>query len=163
MIPAHEQANLVARREVSPVELCEAAIERIEKLDHRIGAFITVASEQALEAARSAESRAISGKLLGPLDGVPVGIKDIESTAGIRTTSGSRRTCIGSLSRLRKSMSLAPEYLKKLVLVFVEELPGFEFFVQQSRVYIAVPNLEEQFFDSQTGVHRHAITDFHTA
>lgn len=90
MIPAHEQANLVARREVSPVELCEAAIERIEKLDHRIGAFITVASEQALEAARSAESRAISGKLLGPLDGVPVGIKDIEATAGIRTTVGSR-------------------------------------------------------------------------
>ena len=60
-------------------------------------------------------------------------------------------------------MSLAPEYLKKPVLVFVEELPGFEFFVQQSRVYIAVPNLEEQFFDSQMGVHRHAITDFHTA
>jgi Asp-tRNA(Asn)/Glu-tRNA(Gln) amidotransferase A subunit family amidase len=90
MIPAYEQAKLVARREVSPVELCEAAIERIEKLDHRIGAFITVASEQALEAARAAESRAISDNLLGPLDGVPIGIKDMEATAGIRTTVGSR-------------------------------------------------------------------------
>lgn len=90
MIPAYEQANLVAQREVSPVELCEATIERIEKLDHKIGAFITVASEQALEAARSAESRAISDNLLGPLDGVPIGIKDIEATAGIRTTVGSR-------------------------------------------------------------------------
>lgn len=90
MIPAYEQSNLVARREVSPVELCEAAIERIEKLDHKVGAFITVASEQALEAARSAESRAISDNLLGPLDGVPIGIKDIEATAGIRTTVGSR-------------------------------------------------------------------------
>ena len=90
MIPAHEQANLVARREVSPVELCETAIERIEHLDRRIGAFITVASEQALEAARASESRAISGNLLGPLDGVPIGIKDIEATAGIRTTVGSR-------------------------------------------------------------------------
>ena len=90
MIPAYEQANLVARRGVSPVELCEAAIERIEKLDHKVGAFITVASEQALEAARSAESRAISDNLLGPLDGVPIGIKDIEATAGIRTTVGSR-------------------------------------------------------------------------
>ena len=59
MIPAHEQANLVARREVSPVELCETAIERIEYLDRRIGAFITVSSEQALEAARASESRAI--------------------------------------------------------------------------------------------------------
>jgi Asp-tRNA(Asn)/Glu-tRNA(Gln) amidotransferase A subunit family amidase len=90
MIPAYEQAKLVARREVSPVELCEAVIERIEKLDHRIGAFITVASEQALEAARASESRATSDNLLGPLDGVPVGIKDIEATAGIRTTVGSR-------------------------------------------------------------------------
>ena len=45
MIPAFEQANLVARREVSPVELCEAVIERIGKLDHKVGAFITVASE----------------------------------------------------------------------------------------------------------------------
>jgi Asp-tRNA(Asn)/Glu-tRNA(Gln) amidotransferase A subunit family amidase len=89
MIPAYEQAKLVARREVSPVELCEAVIERIEKLDHRIGAFITVASEQALEAARASESRATSDNLLGPLDGVPVGIKDIEATAGIRTTLGS--------------------------------------------------------------------------
>jgi len=89
MIPAYEQAKLVARREVSPVELCEAVIERIEKLDHRIGAFITVASEQALEAARASESRATSDNLLGPLDGVPVGIKDIEATAGIRTTVGS--------------------------------------------------------------------------
>jgi Asp-tRNA(Asn)/Glu-tRNA(Gln) amidotransferase A subunit family amidase len=90
MIPAYEQAKLVARREVSPVELCEAVIERIEKLDHRIGAFITVASEQALEAARASESRATSDNLLGPLDGVPIGIKDIEATAGIRTTVGSR-------------------------------------------------------------------------
>jgi Asp-tRNA(Asn)/Glu-tRNA(Gln) amidotransferase A subunit family amidase len=89
-IPAHEQANLVARKEVSPVELCEAVIERIEKLDHRVGAFITVASEQALEAARNAESRVMSNNLLGPLDGVPIGIKDIEATAGIRTTLGSR-------------------------------------------------------------------------
>ena len=89
-IPAHEQANLVARKEVSPVELCEAVIERIEKLDHRVGAFITVASEQALEAARNAEIRAMSNNLLGPLDGVPIGIKDIEATDGIRTTLGSR-------------------------------------------------------------------------
>lgn len=89
-IPAHEQANLVARKEVSPVELCEAVIERIEKLDHRVGAFITVASEQALAAARNAEIRAMSNNLLGPLDGVPIGIKDIEATDGIRTTLGSR-------------------------------------------------------------------------
>ncbi len=64
---------------------------------------------------------------------------------------------------VRESTSSALEYVKKLVLVFVEELPGFEFFMQHSRVYIAVPNLEEQFFDSQTGVHWHTIANFHAA
>ncbi len=88
--PAREQAKLIADRAVSPVELCEATLERIERLDGKIGAFITVAAEQALAAAKAAESAVMSGKPLGPLHGVPIGIKDIEATAGIRTTVGSR-------------------------------------------------------------------------
>lgn len=89
-LPARQQAALIARREISPVELCTATLERIEQLDPELGAFITIASEQGLKAAKQAEGRAMSGNLRGPLDGVPIGIKDIEATAGIRTTLGSR-------------------------------------------------------------------------
>ncbi len=89
--PAREQAQLIAAGDVSPVELCSAALERIEERDPQIGAFITVAREQALDDARRAEARTRTGDLFSPLDGVPIGIKDIEATAGIRTTLGSRR------------------------------------------------------------------------
>ena len=90
MLPAREQARLIAEREVSPVEICQAALARIEKLDPAIGAFITVAADQAMKAAKAAEIAVMAGDDLGPLHGVPVGIKDIEATAGIRTTVGSR-------------------------------------------------------------------------
>ena len=89
-LPAREQAKLVASRDISPVELCQAVLERIEQVDPKLGAWITVASEGALTAARKSEERARIGALLSPLDGVPIGIKDIEATAGIRTTLGSR-------------------------------------------------------------------------
>lgn len=89
-LPAREQAELIASRKVSPVELCAATLERIELLDPKLGAFITVSSEQAQDAAKAAEARALSGDLRSPLDGVPIGIKDIEATTGIRTTLGSR-------------------------------------------------------------------------
>lgn len=89
-LPAREQARLIAKREISPVELCNATLERIDRFDPKIGAFITVANEQALDAARAAETEVASGRLRGPLHGVPIAIKDIEATAGIRTTVGSR-------------------------------------------------------------------------
>ena len=90
LLPAREQARLIAERKISPVEICEASLARIERLDPAIGAFITVAADQAMEAARAAESAVRAGDELGPLHGVPIGIKDIEATAGIRTTLGSR-------------------------------------------------------------------------
>ena len=89
-LPAREQARLVREREVSPAELVEATVRRIERLDGPIGAFITVAAEQAMDAAKKAEQAVTSGAELPPLHGVPITIKDIEATAGIRTTMGSR-------------------------------------------------------------------------
>ncbi len=89
-LPAREQASLIARRELSPVELCEATLARIEQLDPKLGAWVSVAPDQAIAAARETERRAMSGALAGPLDGVPIGIKDIEATAGLKTTLGSR-------------------------------------------------------------------------
>jgi aspartyl-tRNA(Asn)/glutamyl-tRNA(Gln) amidotransferase subunit A len=76
-------------RELSPVEVTRRYLERIERLDGRLHAYITVTADLALMAARAAEARASHGALRGPLDGIPVGFKDLLDTAGIRTTAGS--------------------------------------------------------------------------
>ncbi len=81
-------AAAVRRREVSAVEVVEHHLRRIE--EHRsLGAFLTVAAEQAVEEARRADRLAGSGAELPPLHGVPVAVKDLTLTAGLRTTFGS--------------------------------------------------------------------------
>ena len=87
---ASDLARMVAAREVSPVEVVQAHLDRIARLDGKLRAFITVTVEAALEAARAAESAVMSGAALGPLHGVPVGLKDLVSTRGVKTTGGSR-------------------------------------------------------------------------
>ena len=87
--PAHRLARLVADRKLSPVELVNVYLTRIEELNPKINAYLTVAADQALASAREAEKQVMSGEKLGPLHGVPVSIKDLESTTGIRTTYGS--------------------------------------------------------------------------
>ncbi len=87
--PAWKQAELVASGDISPVELTEMYLRRIDELDPKLNAFITVASDQALDAARKAEAAAGSGAELPPLYGVPIAIKDLEMTAGLRSTLGS--------------------------------------------------------------------------
>lgn len=84
--PALALAQLVADREISPVELTELYLTRIERLNPTLNAFITVASDYAMDAARTAE--ATLGNDLPPFHGVPIGIKDLSDTAGIRTTCG---------------------------------------------------------------------------
>ncbi len=81
-------AKLIQSREVSPVELAEATLERIERLDHKIGAFTTVTSDYALAKARQAESEIAGGDYKGPLHGIPYTLKDLIDTDGIRTTYG---------------------------------------------------------------------------
>jgi len=80
--------NLRARR-VSSVELVTATIERIDRLNSQLGAFITVTAEQALEQARAADSDLASGVDRGPLHGIPIALKDLFATRGTRTTAGS--------------------------------------------------------------------------
>ena len=85
-----EQAtDLLARREISSVELTRALLERIRDTDGAIRAFLTVTEEVALAQARAADERRARGES-GPLLGVPVGIKDVILTKGIRTTAGSK-------------------------------------------------------------------------
>src|SRR5919199_1870526 len=88
--PATELGRLIRSRELSPVELTDAVLERLERLNPTLKAFLTVTADLAREQARAAEERAWRGELIGPLDGIPYSLKDLEPTAGIRTTFGSK-------------------------------------------------------------------------
>ncbi len=81
---------LIRKKEVSPVEVTNATLERIEKLDGTLKAFVTVMESQAREAAKEAEKAIMKGKYLGPYHGIPVGVKDLYYTKGVRTTAGSK-------------------------------------------------------------------------
>lgn len=83
-------ARAIRTRKISPVEITRVCLERIERLDPRLNAFITVTADRALADARRAEREIGRGRWRGPLHGVPVAIKDIFATRGIRTTCGSR-------------------------------------------------------------------------
>src|SRR5215469_3119210 len=82
-------AQLVRRKELSPVELTRACLDRIERLNPSLNAFITVTAEAALVSARSAEAEISRDGWKGPLHGIPVALKDLLDTAGVRTTGGS--------------------------------------------------------------------------
>lgn len=84
-----DASALVRARKVSPVELTNACLARIERLNPVLNAFITVTSEAALKQARGAEAEIQKGKWRGPLHGLPIALKDIIDTAGVRTTAAS--------------------------------------------------------------------------
>src|SRR5262252_3195995 len=88
-LSAVEQARLVRTRKLSPVDLTEAHLAAIGRVNAAVNAFCTVVPEKALAWARQAESAVKKRGKLGPLHGVPVGIKDLTATEGIRTTFGS--------------------------------------------------------------------------
>ena len=81
-------AELIKNRTVSPVEAVEAYLDRIDSLNGKLYAYLTVCRDEALQAARESERTLDRGEYLGPLHGIPVAVKDQLNTAGIRTTSG---------------------------------------------------------------------------
>lgn len=83
-----EAAALIRRRNVSPVELTNALLARIEAAEPTLHAFVTVCPDEARAAARAAEQALTRSEPLGPLHGVPFAAKDIYDTAGVRTTAG---------------------------------------------------------------------------
>lgn len=85
-----EAADLLQRRDFSPVELAEAHLRRIEALQPSLNAYITITAERALNDARRAEAEIMRGNYRGALHGVPLALKDLYDTAGVRTTAGSR-------------------------------------------------------------------------
>jgi aspartyl-tRNA(Asn)/glutamyl-tRNA(Gln) amidotransferase subunit A len=89
-ITVTDAAHAIATKELSPVELMQAHLARIEKLNPTLNAFIRLDGEAALAAAKVAEAEATTGRLRGPLHGIPVGIKDIIDVAGLPTTCHSK-------------------------------------------------------------------------
>jgi Asp-tRNA(Asn)/Glu-tRNA(Gln) amidotransferase A subunit family amidase len=87
---ATELTELIETKQASPVEITESVLERIDKHNGTLRAFLTVTGESAMDEARAAERRAGAGERIGPLDGIPYSLKDLEATAGIRTTYGTK-------------------------------------------------------------------------
>src|SRR5918911_2258819 len=90
LMSATDQAALIRERRLSPVELVELYLARIERLNPTLNCFVLVTGDEALEQAEVAEETVTRGVELPPFHGVPISIKDILSTAGVRTTRGSR-------------------------------------------------------------------------
>lgn len=88
-VPASEQHRLIADKQISPVELTAMYLERIERLDPQLNAYLTVARDEAMATAQEAENAVMRGDATGALHGVPISIKDLEMTKGMRSTSGS--------------------------------------------------------------------------
>jgi aspartyl-tRNA(Asn)/glutamyl-tRNA(Gln) amidotransferase subunit A len=89
LLDLSEASRAVQKKEVSPVELTQACLARIEKLNPNLNAFITVTGTEALDAARKAEAEIARGEWKGPLHGIPLAVKDLIETAGVKTTAAS--------------------------------------------------------------------------
>ena len=88
-LSAIEARRMISAKQLSPVELVESCIKRIEATNGAVNAIVAMDEEAALEAARSAERAVVHGEPLGLLHGLPIGVKDLQATAGLRTTWGS--------------------------------------------------------------------------
>ena len=86
----YEAADLIARREITPVELTQAYLTRIEQVEPKLNSFITLTAEAALQSAQQAEETLRRGGYYGLLHGIPITLKDLFETQGVRTTAGSK-------------------------------------------------------------------------
>ena len=87
--PATELRDLIASRQVTSVELTELYLTRIESLDGQLNSYLTLTPDIALAQARRADEATARGESLGPLHGLPISLKDLQMTKGVRTTGGS--------------------------------------------------------------------------
>ncbi len=88
--PAHELAAMIRRRELKPSELMDATIRRLQQVNPKVNAFCALRTEQAMAEARAMDEKIARREELGPLAGLPLGVKDLEDAAGLATTFGSK-------------------------------------------------------------------------
>jgi len=84
-----EAKDLLEKGEITSVELTEAIFERIKQVESKVGAYITITREKAMEMAKASDERRKAGKTLSEIDGIPIAVKDLFLTKGIKTTAGS--------------------------------------------------------------------------
>ena len=89
-LTAVAMASLLRKKKLSARDVMAAHLRQIERVNPQVNAIVTLVADQAMESARQADEAQARGATFGPLHGLPIGIKDLEATAGIRTTSGSR-------------------------------------------------------------------------
>ncbi len=85
-----QAAEAIRQKVLSPVDLVHAELERIQKVDKKLNSFLTLLADESLEEARKAEKMISAGRYIGPLHGIPIGLKDLYYTKGVLTTAGSR-------------------------------------------------------------------------
>ena len=85
-----ELAPLIQKKEVSPLEVTQAHLDRIDRLNDEYLAYLTILKDAALAAARSAEQEIVNGQYRGPLHGIPIALKDLFAVKGVRMTCGSK-------------------------------------------------------------------------
>ena len=90
--PSFGGFGLIRDKKLSPVELTAAFLDNIERLDGTLQAYITVLSDHAMAEAKQAEAEIQRGEYRGPMHGIPIALKDLYDTAGVRTTASSRVT-----------------------------------------------------------------------
>lgn len=104
-----EVSESIRQRRVSPVDVVTTCLDRIQRLQPRLNAFITVAADAALQAAKTAEKEIEQRRWKGPMHGIPIGIKDFYDTAGLRTTAAFERF----QDRIPKKDAVTVEKLKR--------------------------------------------------
>jgi len=122
-LPVAAAAALIAAKQLSPVELTRAYLDRIELLNGTLHAYVRVLHDEALAAARAAEAEIMAGRYRGPLHGIPIGLKDIYDTAGVATEGGSK-LCLG---RTPTKDATVTRLLKEAGAVLLGKLTTWEF------------------------------------
>jgi aspartyl-tRNA(Asn)/glutamyl-tRNA(Gln) amidotransferase subunit A len=122
-LPVAAAAALIAAKQLSPVELTRAYLNRIEQLNGTLHAYVRVLHDEALAAARASEAEIMAGRYRGPLHGIPIGLKDIYDTAGVATEGGSK-LCLG---RTPTKDATVTRLLKEAGAVLLGKLTTWEF------------------------------------
>ena len=133
MLTLLDAAEQIRTRKLSPVELTRECLDRIERLNPQLNAFITVTAEPALDAARQSEADIAAGNHRGPLHGIPIGLKDLFDTRGILTTAASNQY----RNRVPTEDAVVVRRLKRLGAVILGKLNMHEFAFGMSGVISA--------------------------